>query len=68
MKTKTLLVDDLLKKQITTSRDAIIKQAKKGFYHDFETPIALPKMQLFKDLTNAGFLDLADEVKNGRYD
>ena len=68
MKTKTLLIDDLLKKQITTSRDAIIQQAKKGFYHDFETPLALQKMQLVKDLTNAGFLDLADEVKNGRYD
>lgn len=68
MKTKTVLVEDLLKKEQCLERDAIIKRAKDGYYHDFETPVATPKVDLHNHLLAAGYEDLAFKVTQGNYD
>lgn len=46
----------------------IVERAKKGYYHDFESPIAMPKFQLVQDLRAVGLYDTADEVIKGKYD
>jgi len=66
--TKTTLVDDLLTKPASPLRDAIIRRAKRGHYHDLETTVATPKMELDYDLRQAGFNDLADKARAGDYD
>lgn len=61
--TKTTLVRDLIAVLNTsdfTQRKVnkiyqIIRKAKKGVYHDFETTLASPKMQLHLDLVDVGF-------------
>lgn len=68
MKTKTILIEDLLTKPQTPARDELIVLARRGVYHDFETTIATPKMQLRRDLLAAGFEDLANKVVEGYYD
>lgn len=68
MRTKTDLVADLLHKPESKKRTELIDKAKEGYYHDFETPIATPKVQLVQDLEAAGFIDLAIKVKDGEYD
>lgn len=66
--TKTTLVRDLEDKPQSVLRDRLIARAKAGYYHDFETELATPKVTLVKDLTNLGFDDLAQKVKDGGYD
>lgn len=68
MSTKTKLVEDLFKKEPGAYRDALIKLAKDGYYHDFETTLATPKITLHDDLMRAGYLDLAQNVIDGDYD
>lgn len=66
--TKTTLVTDLEQKPQSVLRDRLIARAKAGHYHDFETPLATPKVTLVKDLANMGYEDLAQKVKDGGYD
>lgn len=66
--TKTTLVRDLEAKPADPVRDQIIKRAKAGHYHDFDTSLATPKVTLYKHLLSAGFPDLAQKVKDGAYD
>lgn len=47
---------------------AIIQKAKEGYYHDFQTPIATPKIQLHQDLLDAGLENLDKKMQNGDYD
>ncbi len=50
---------------------AIISKAKAGYYHDFETEIATPKVQLVSDLREVKLKlcdDIALKVINGEYD
>lgn len=47
---------------------AIQMNAQRGFYHDFESPVAFPKMRLVDDLNSAGLWGLADDVKEGLFD
>lgn len=58
--------DDVLVKQV----DDIIIKAKKGDYHDFESELdtPFPKMELHKDLTNAGLIEIDRKMQNGEYD
>jgi len=53
---------------ITSDLLQIIAKAKAGYYHDFESPVATPKMELVKDLRDVGFTDIASRVINGDYD
>ncbi len=67
-KTKTLLVEDLKKVPQTPEVQAIIADALKGYYHDWESVLDWPKVQLCHDLKKVGLHDLAKAVKDGRYD
>ena len=49
----------------------IIEKAKKGVYHDFETPLATPKVQLVSDLKEVKLKltdDIAQRVVHGEFD
>jgi hypothetical protein len=66
--TKTDLVRDLEAKGPSRLRDALIEKARSGHYHDFDSPLPAPKIQLVTELTEAGFMDLASKVMAGDYD
>jgi hypothetical protein len=66
--TKTTLVADLQQKTETPERNVIIELATAGHYHDFDSDLPAPKMQLVADLIEAGYEDLAENVKRGAYD
>ena len=46
----------------------IITRAEMGYYHDFKSTIAFPKMQLVRDLEIVGLFDISNKVKNGEFD
>ena len=50
------------------ARQNIELRAKAKYYHDFETTLACPKMQLRADLLAAGYDDMAEKVIEGDYD
>jgi len=63
--TKKELVRDLWAKPYSLKRAYVMKRAIDGVYHDFDSELETPKMQLVLDLTAAGFGDLADKARNG---
>lgn len=72
--TKKELVEDLQEELVAgitpVRRDAInklITQAKQGFYHDFDTPLPMPKVQLHRDLLATELPHLAKRVTEGAY-
>ncbi len=75
--TKVGLVKDLenalaLAKGISSDAEKnlliLIDRAKKGYYHDFESPLATPKIELVADLRANGLSILAQKVIDGDYD
>lgn len=66
--TTTDLVLDLLKKPPSEARDALIRKARGGKYHCWMSPSDTPKVQAIIELSKAGFIHLADKVRNGEYD
>jgi len=66
--TKIDLVKDLENTKPSIERDEIIQKAKIGYYHDFESELALPKTQLHLDLVKAGLFDIDKKMQNGDYD
>lgn len=74
--TKVDLVADL--EEVLDTRDMtqvryqktlkIIAKAKKGYYHDFDTPLASPKIQLHIDLLDVNLPDIDQKMQNGDYD
>lgn len=50
------------------SLDDLILRARTGYYHDFKSPLACPKIQLVNDLMRHGLVQLAQEVKQGKFD
>jgi hypothetical protein len=66
--TKKELVIDLQGKPQSLLRDRIIARALSGLYHDFDSPLETPKMELVEELRQAGYADLAQKVKDGDYD
>lgn len=66
--TKKELVEDLLKKPVTEARSILIRDARDGYYHDFDSALATPKIALEADLRRAGYDDLAAKVRDGAYD
>ncbi len=66
--TKTTLVADLEQKPEGPLRNRLIARAKAGHYHDFDTPLAMPKVTLYKELLGLGYDDLAQKVRDGGYD
>ncbi len=65
---KKALVTDLEKQPSSILRDQLIQKARVGYYSDFGSPIAMPKVQLIADLEAAGFEVLVSKVKHGSYD
>lgn len=66
--TKKDLILDLQKKPTSLVRDRIIARALAGLYHDFDSPLETPKMELVEELRQAGYPDLVQKVKDGDYD
>jgi len=70
--TKIELVNDLEKSIISNEMypkvKKIIENARHGYYHDFDTPIATPKTQLHLDLLDAGLTEIDKKMQNGDYD
>ena len=66
--TKKDLLEDLWKKPHSFKRALLLKLAAAGHYHDFDTKLEAPKMQLVTDLKLAGFDDLAQKTIDGAYD
>lgn len=66
--TKTDLVRDLEAKPDSPLRGELIVRARTGYYHDFESKVPAPKVQLAIDLQSAGFEDLVEKVVTGGYD
>ena len=60
--------DDLMAKPKTEKRDHIEARANRKLYHDFESSVAAPKILLIRDLHDAGFSDMVENVKQGKYD
>jgi hypothetical protein len=46
----------------------IVERAKEGYYHDFDSELETPKIQLHKDLLDAGLVDIDKKMQNGDYD
>jgi hypothetical protein len=63
-----ILVDDLLLKPQSWSRDEMLSRARKLRYHDYKSDDALCSITLVKHLKSAGFHDLAQNAANGKYD
>lgn len=61
-------VDDLEKKPDDRHRRHIEKQLKRKYYHDFESPVAGPKMLMIEDLQAAGYEDMVKRACEGDYD
>lgn len=66
--TLTKLIADLKALPETPARDGILLKAVNGHYHDFQSKVACPKMQLREDLVEARLHDLAQKVVEGEYD
>lgn len=43
-------------------------RARRGYYHDFLSPLAMPEMQLVQDLRELGLEQFAQRVINGEFD
>lgn len=54
--------------KIRNSIKTVITRAKMGYYHDFASPDATPKMNLRRILLILNLGDLAQKVINGEYD
>lgn len=46
----------------------LVTQARAGFYHDFESPLAYPSVALINALQMIGKFDLVERVKKGEFD
>lgn len=70
MSTKTALVEELEKRNTGNSMAlaAMIRRAREGAYHDFESTQATPKVNLVRDLKAFGFNDLVTRVMQGDFD
>ena len=64
----TVFMKDLMAKEKTDARDTIEHKAKRKEYHDFESYHAFPKTLLIKDLTEAGYAEMAKKAVMGDYD
>jgi len=72
--TKKDLLNDLqpyLKKFSGSRKERLfelMERAKDGYYHDFDSPLSMPKYQLNQDLLMLGLTVQAKKVREGEYD
>ena len=69
------LVSDLEEEldRVTTKTKAaaiemMLSRAKTGFYGDFTSPIATPKLRLIRDAEGLGLKNIAANTMGGKYD
>lgn len=68
-RTSSLLIEHLSEKPDSFARNELIQRAKNYYYDDFKSLLdSCPKIVLHRDLLQAGFPDLANNVINGDYD
>lgn len=65
---KNFILNETPNMKMITAIDEIAEKARKGYYHDFATPIATPKIELVNDLRAAGLEAFAQRVIDGYYD
>lgn len=46
----------------------IIERCRNGYYHDFATKASFPKMDMHKDLLEAGLDDVDERMQDGEFD
>lgn len=46
----------------------IIERCRKGYYHDFATKVAMPKMEMHQDLLEVGLADIDERMQDGEFD
>jgi hypothetical protein len=64
----TRLVNDLNKLPETEARNDIIASAKSLLYSDFSSRLIHPKMELVKNLYDAGYVEIGKKAIAGDYD
>ncbi len=63
------LIFALVQPALTSERvTAILDKAREGYYHDYKSPLAAPKVALLLDLEAAGLHELATRVRAGEFD
>lgn len=65
---KLFKLADELESQDSTKYAKIIKRCRNGYYHDFATKIAAPKMEMHVDLLEAGLTDVDNRMQDGEFD
>ncbi len=68
MSSKVDLPRDLEEKPPSSKRDRLLRLARGGHFHDFESILDFPKTELRRELLDAGFPDLAERAIRGHYD
>jgi len=66
--TLTRLVRDLRCKPDDGFRDEMIAAAEAGRWHDYRSPLGMPKIALDAELRRAGYEDLSRRCRQGDYD
>lgn len=46
----------------------VIKRAREGYYDDYESPLPLPEVELFKEMHARGYIDFCDRITKGEFD
>jgi hypothetical protein len=46
----------------------MVERARRDYYHDFMSPLAMPQMQLRTEALAAGLLSIAKGVEQGEWD
>lgn len=46
----------------------VIRRAREGYYHDFESPLPFPEIELYNEMYARGYLNFCERVKAGEFD
>lgn len=65
---KRNFVVNLFEKKRLEKIKQLIDECREGKYHDFESPIALPKVSLNRALIEVALFEIAKDVRAGVYD
>lgn len=66
--TKLFALADELEAKDPIKYKKIIHRCRTGYYHDFATKIAAPKMEMHKDLLEVGLTDIDNRMQDGEFD
>lgn len=66
--TKERLAQELEKLPPVNGLERLVKRARAGMYDDYDSPLAMPQMQLVEDLRKIGQEGFVQRVVNGEFD